>query len=153
MLTLDLTSSRLRTRVQLAIDETLQEPRMSASLLTTAAEQVEETIHRLLNEAKEHDFLERRSEPRVPFFQPATLMYRYRPEQPISVFTRELSKSGIGLLHAVPLERGEVAVSLASRGGTVTLRCYVLWCKACGPQWYLSGGQILGLIAKSGTAT
>lgn len=120
---------------------------MSASLEADPLELVAETIHRLLNEAKEYEFLERRSEPRVPFFQPATLTYRYRPEQPIAVFTRELSKTGIGLLHAAPLERGEVAVALQSRGKTVTLRTYILWCKACGPQWYLSGGQLLGIIS------
>jgi hypothetical protein len=104
--------------------------------------QVEEAVSRLLSEAKEQDCVERRSEPRHPFFQPATLAYRYRPEQPISVFTRELSNSGIGLLHAAPLERGEVTITLQSRSGPVTFRVYILWCKACGP-WHLSGGQFL----------
>lgn len=120
---------------------------MPAAVEMNPMEQVEAAIHRLLNEAREHEFLERRSEPRVPFFQPATLTYRYRPEQPISVFTRELSKTGIGLLHAAPLERGEAAIALQTRGGLVTLRTYILWCQSCGPQWYLSGGQLLGVVS------
>ena len=65
-------------------------------------------------------------------------------DQPIPVFTRELSNTGIGLLHDVPLERGEVAVSLQSQGRTVTFRTYIVWCKPCG-RWYLSGGQFLGM--------
>jgi hypothetical protein len=99
----------------------------------------------LLNEAKELESIERRSEQRFPFFHLATLTYRYRPEQPISVFTRELSNSGIGLLHDVPLERGEVAVTVTCRGRPIVFRTYILWCKPCG-DWYLSGGQFLGMV-------
>ncbi len=117
---------------------------MSAVDAGLALEQVEEAVSRLLNDSKELDLLERRSDPRWPFFHPATLVYRYRPEDPISVFTRELSNSGIGLLHDVPLERGEAAVSLQCQGRTVTFRTYILWCKPCG-RWYLSGGQFLGM--------
>jgi hypothetical protein len=117
---------------------------MSALDVTSAPEQVEEAVRCLLNEAKELEYIERRFEPRFPFFHPATLTYRYRPEQPISVFTRELSNSGIGLLHAVPLERGEVAVTVLSRGRSIIFRTYILWCKPCG-DWHLSGGQFLGM--------
>jgi hypothetical protein len=104
--------------------------------------QVEEAVSRLLGEAKEQDFVERRSEQRHPFFQPATLAYRYRPEEPIAVFTREISNAGIGLLSSMALERGEVAITLQSRGGPLAFRTYILWSKACGP-WHLSGGQFL----------
>lgn len=121
---------------------------MSPSLVGSSPEQVEEAVHRLLNAAKENEFGERRSEPRTPFFQPATLAYRYREDQPIPVFTRELSNSGIGLLHAVPLERGEVAITIGNQDNAVTFRAYILWCKACGP-WYLSGGQFLGVLSPS----
>ena len=116
-------------------------------MTTTPADSVEElqeAVSRLLNDAKELEFIERRSEPRHPFFRPATLVYRYRPEQPIAVFTREISTAGLGLLHNVPLERGETAVTLSCRGGSITFRTYILWCKPCG-QWYLSGGQFLGV--------
>jgi hypothetical protein len=95
-----------------------------------------------LNEARELELVERREEQRHPYFQPAKLTYRYRPDDPISIFTREISNSGIGLLHAVALQRGEVAVTLESLGGPVTFRTYIVWCKPCGP-WYLSGGQFL----------
>ena len=104
--------------------------------------QVEEAVGRLLSEAKEQEFIERRGEPRHPYFQPATLTYRYRPEEPIEIFTREISNSGIGMLSAAPLERGEVAITIQSRSGPVVFRTYILWCKPCGP-WHLSGGQFL----------
>src|SRR5688500_15709871 len=109
---------------------------MSTSLEPSTHEQVAEAVSRLLNEAKEQELVERRSAPRFPFFQPATLAYRYRTEEPVSVFTREISSIGIGLLHSVPLERGEVALTINGRGGTVTFRTYLLWCKPSG-QWYL----------------
>jgi hypothetical protein len=115
------------------------------STLVESSTRVEEVVSRLLNEAKEQELIDRRSEPRHPFFQPATLTYRYRPEEPISVFTREISTIGIGLLHSGPLERGEVAITVNGRGGPVTFRTYLLWCKSSG-QWYLSGGQFLGIL-------
>lgn len=120
---------------------------MSASAEASTFESVAEAVHRLLNDAKEQEFVERRAEPRVPFFHPATLTYRYRPDEPIAVFTRELSNSGIGLLHAAPVERGEAIISIQSHGKPVAFRTYILWCKPSA-QWYLSGGQFLGLIDK-----
>jgi hypothetical protein len=123
---------------------------MPASVESTASEQVAEAVRLLLDEAKEQECVERRSEQRFPFFHPATLTYRYRAEEPISVFTREISQSGIGLLHAGPLERGEVAIALQTRGTVVTFRAYILWCRACGPQWHLSGGQLLAMGSPPG---
>jgi hypothetical protein len=113
-----------------------------SSLMVSESGQLELVIHRLLNEAKEQELVERRGEQRFPYFQPGTLTYRYRPEEPIAVFTREISNSGIGLLHSAPLERGEVAVTLNSHAGPITFRTYIVWCKPCGPM-YLSGGQFL----------
>ena len=114
---------------------------MSTAVISAPPEQVQEAVHRLLSAAKENEHIENRSEPRSPFFHPATVTYRYREHQPIGVFTRELSDSGIGLLHAVPIERGEVAVTIKS----ITFRTFILWCKPCG-QMYLSGGQFLGIV-------
>lgn len=117
---------------------------MSTAALSSSSDQVQQAVQRLLTAARD-GHVENRSEPRSPFFHPATLTYRYREEQPIAAFTRELSDSGIGLLHSVPIERGEVTVSIERPDNTIAFRTFILWCKPCG-QWYLSGGQFLGVI-------
>src|SRR5688572_33263402 len=104
----DLTPPSNRPRVQMALHlprlpirlACPQTRRGRMSTLVESSTRVDEVVSRLLNEAKEQELIDRRSAPRHPFFQPATLTYRYRPEEPISVFTREISTIGIGLLHS-----------------------------------------------------
>ena len=76
-------------------------------------------LRSLLGATQSADFNERRSEPRHPFFAPVTLRVVERPSQLLSAFSREISQSGIGLLHNMPIERGttvaEGAVLQASR--------------------------------------
>lgn len=103
-----------------------------------------DTIRRLLDEAKQEAVEERRAHARHPFFRLVSISPNGDPSQRFSAFTRELSFSGVGLLHCMPVESGEVLVTIPSKqGNSVQLRTRILWCRSCGEGWYLSGGQFI----------
>ena len=104
----------------------------------------ERTIASLLNEAREADKSDRRGEARHPYFRPLSLCPASDPERCFSAFSREISRTGIGLLHNMPLEQGEVMLSAFRDGGsTLKIRIEIVWCRACGEGWYLSGGRFM----------
>ena len=102
-------------------------------------------IHQLIGEALCESKQDRRTEPRYPFFRRISVGlsegHRY------SAFTREISASGIGLVHNFELAPGEVELSIPSeRGCVVRVRTRIVWCKPCGDGWFLSGGQFIGVM-------
>ena len=100
-------------------------------------------IHELVIEAHQDGSKDRRAEPRYPFFRRITL--QVPGGTPAVAFSREISASGIGLLHNVQLTPGEVELTIPSRRGfTVRVRTKILWCQPCGEGWYISGGQFVG---------
>ena len=99
-------------------------------------------IHELVVEAHQDVSKDRRAEPRYPFFR--QLKWHAAAASGV-IFSREISTIGIGLFHNVPLEPGEIEVSIPSRRGySIHTRIKVLWCQPCGEGWYLSGGQFAG---------
>lgn len=86
----------------------------------------------------------RRGERRHPFFTPVTLHRERTPNKPLYAFSRDLSPSGIGLLHHVPLDPGETyAIDFKYRGRQLEAQAEVLWCTEAGEGWYLSGCRFL----------
>jgi hypothetical protein len=83
---------------------------------------------------------DRRVDPRHAFFTTVTLRPASSPTTAISAFSREISVSGIGLLHATPLAAGQ-DYELDIRIEDVRIRKSVraVWCRAVGEGWYLSG--------------
>ncbi len=96
-------------------------------------------IERLLKEQNE-SAAERRSAVRTPFFHPITIEVDGRSH---SGFTRDLSPPGIGLLHCMPLEAGEIVVHLPLQDRTLKQRTLIVWCRDVGEGWYASGGRFL----------
>src|SRR4051812_45857397 len=97
------------------------------------------TIYQLIEEAEYADMRLRRSEARYPFFRPASIQV---DEQQYSAFTREISASGIGLLHNFKLKPGEFQISILSEQEyRVRVEVEILWCRACGEGWHISGGR------------
>jgi hypothetical protein len=96
-------------------------------------ERAEATIRKLVAEDN------RRSEPRVPFFRRASITRDCEPWHRYSVFTREISTTGVGLQHQfnVHLE----PINLWLEGESVPLRVEILWSEPCGDGWYISGGR------------
>jgi len=103
-------------------------------------------IYQLIVEAKAAQKTDRRVEVRYAFFRPVSIDMdggrRY------SAFTREISETGIGLIHNMDLADGEVEISIRSDlGYSIRVRTEMLWCQACGEGWYISGGRFLGIAS------
>jgi hypothetical protein len=112
---------------------------MSIFVLSSASQsqkrKAQKAIERLVNTARSSDG--RRREQRYPFFRAVTILVG-REELP--AFAREISLSGLGLLHHAPLERGELIVAIPEAGHRVHLRTEIVWCQPCGHGSYISGG-------------
>ena len=120
-----------------------QQPRVLAQ------RQVEQAVLRLLSAARSEEALERRGEPRSPFFRPISILIDGPQRRQFSAFSREISKSGIGLLHNMPLEPAEVTLAILGPVGEVCrFRTQIVWCRPCGEGWYLSGGRFLELLGQ-----
>ncbi len=109
-----------------------------------AQRQIEQIVLRLLNAAHSEDLVERRGEPRSPFFRPISVRLDGAQRRQYSAFSREISKSGIGLLHNMPLDPAEVTLAILGPVGEICrFRTKIMWCRPCGEGWYLSGGRFL----------
>ena len=83
----------------------------------------------------------RREEHRYPFFRAATIEVEAGAGPSQRAFVRDISTTGIGLLHFRPLERGLVQVCLpAWADEPMRLPVRVTWCRPAAADWYLSGG-------------
>lgn len=61
----------------------------------------------------------------------------------ISAVTREISRSGIGLLHRGSVTPGEVTVKVASESRQFEYRVLIEWCQPCENGMFISGGHFL----------
>ena len=102
---------------------------------------IEEMVGQLVNESMQQ---ERRAVPRQPYFRPAGIITS--DNEKFTVFTKDISRRGVSLLHNMPLKNGKVLMSiLRETGETVRFRTEIGWCKPCGEGWYLSGGLFLAV--------
>jgi hypothetical protein len=110
---------------------------------------LEKIVRLLLNEARESAD-ERRAEKREPFFHPVTLIVGQDQRQRFSCFSRDISATGIGLLHCMAVEPGEVVLKIPSMScGDIRIRSEIVWCQPCGEGWYLSGARFVEVIAST----
>lgn len=61
----------------------------------------------------------------------------------ISAMTREISRTGIGLLHRGPMSAGEVTVKMASDSREFEYRVLIEWCHPAENGMCMSGGRFL----------
>lgn len=83
---------------------------------------------------------DRRVDPRHAFFTTVLLRPATEPTVTISAFSREISRSGLGLLHAeqiFPREFYEVDIRIVDL--QVRRNAQAIWCRPVGDGWYLSG--------------
>lgn len=112
-----------------------------------AFQRVHEVVTRVLFEARGEANLDRRENGRVPFFKPVEIRPKDQHSPRISAFSRDLSANGIGLLHIMPIDQGEVVVRIPSRYRKFyELRVAIEWCQDCGEGWYMSGGRLLDVV-------
>ena len=111
------------------------------------AMQLGHAVHRLLTEARELDYqeqAERRSKVRYPFFRAVTLVADADGRN-YSAFTRDISRSGVGLLHSMRLQMGPATLAVPSEQTGMRARIDIVWCRPCGEGWYISGAEFIGL--------
>lgn len=109
-----------------------------------AACSFQQMIEELMAQARADDQMDRRGAARYPFFRPATLHSHRAELDPHLAFTRELSTSGVGLLHNMPLEPGRYLVTIhPAQGPSCSIPTEILWRRPCGEGWYLSGGRFV----------
>jgi hypothetical protein len=107
--------------------------------------QLRDSVHRLLEEAKEVDW-ERRTEKRVPFFQPVTITTEGDERRQFSCFSKDIFPTGMGLLHYAAIEPGEVVLTIPSKSsGQVRIRAEIVRCRPCGEGWYTSGARFISV--------
>ena len=103
-------------------------------------------VHHLLTEANQSG-IERRTAAREPFFRPVTVTLMQTEAQQFSCFSKDISATGIGLLHCMPLPLGEVTLAIRSEAGEpVHIKSELVWCRFCGAGWYLSGALFLEML-------
>lgn len=62
----------------------------------------------------------------------------------IAAMTREISRTGMGLLHRGAVSPSEVRVKMASETREFEYRMLIEWCQPCGNGMFISGGRFLG---------
>jgi len=62
----------------------------------------------------------------------------------VSAMTREISRTGIGLLHRGCIDPGEVSVKLASEAREFKYRVVIEWSQPFENGMFMSGGRFLG---------
>jgi PilZ domain len=103
-------------------------------------------IYQLIVEAKAALKTDRRGEVRYAFFRPVSI--EMDDGHKYSAFTREISETGIGLIHNMDLNDGEVEISIRSDCGySIRVRTQIMWCQSCGEGWYISGGRFAGIAS------
>jgi hypothetical protein len=104
----------------------------------------DEELQLILTAAREDEGADRRVDRRFPFFAPVTLRPAAAIDRPQTAYARELSQGGIGLLHYVPFEVGQVfQIAIQGEDFNWQKRCEVAWCKPAGDGWFLSGCRFI----------
>jgi hypothetical protein len=91
----------------------------------------------LLIQAEAEFYNDRRSEKRFPFFRSVTVEV---DDHNYMAFTREISDTGIGLLHSMKLPLTEVVITMAGRPDH-QMCLLIERCESIGAGWYISGGR------------
>jgi PilZ domain len=112
-----------------------------------------EIITALLNEDGLFSLEERRGNARRSFVRPVHVVFGDKPDEVQSGFTRDLSDTGIGLMHKFKVSTDDIATITIGRlwDGPVSMKCRVCWSADGQSGWYQSGWQILSVDACEGS--
>jgi len=93
------------------------------------------------------DKREQRRERRIPYLASVSISPVGSPGEKFSAFVRDLSPSGIGLVHLKPLPTVEVVMTLGlTRGRTAAMVTQIVWCNEFEGGWFASGGRFLDVL-------
>ena len=97
----------------------------------------------LCAKAQSNDDDNRRNARRFPFFQPVSISTPGSLGRDYSAFARDISESGIGLLHVMPLPEGTVDLMIETADGFCVVPAKIAWCRSAGDGWYMSGAEFI----------
>lgn len=103
---------------------------------------LKQNVRSVLDAAKAAES-ELRAQKRVPCFRPIVMeIAETHGLQRYSAFTRDISATGLGFVHWMPVEPQEVAIYVCL-GHDEVVKCPVdiTWSLPCGYGWYISGGR------------
>jgi hypothetical protein len=84
----------------------------------------------------------RRSHARQPFIRPVVI--ELSGGTTLAGCTRDISRSGVGLLHPVPLDAGPISLTIEFvTGDWIRVPAEVVWCHPVRPNQFSSGGKFL----------
>ncbi len=93
------------------------------------------------------DKLNQRLAQRYPFFRPISLKLCSNQKMISSVFCRDISSTGIGLFHDVPLDKQQVLLRIADDDVFAqAVLARICWCTPCANGWYVSGAKFEPLL-------
>jgi hypothetical protein len=98
-------------------------------------------LERILAGIERHDFENLRETERLELRVPAEVTTSRG--NTVAAMTREISRSGIGLVHRGSISPGEVTVRMASETREFEYRVLVEWCHPCENGMFMSGGRFL----------
>jgi len=106
----------------------------------------DEVILEWIQQASDETADKRHNNRRYPFFRRVTMTIDHSQQTKLSAFSRDISSSGIGLLHNVPVEPGPLSLTISTtRDRQIDVSTKIAWCQSCGVGWYFSGGRFTGL--------
>ena len=101
-----------------------------------------------LQELLESSEWDRRTTRRISYFGPVAVSLPDVDYVTLSAFARDVSASGLGMVHLMPIDKGEVVVSLTlPSGNRVSLLTEICWCRDYGNGWYASGGRFISVAS------
>ena len=83
--------------------------------------------------------LRERLAPRYPFFRPAWIRFGSRAARPVPGFARDISVSGLGLIHDTTARSESAFVTIEDEAGSFEFRIRRAWCRRCSPERFSSG--------------
>ena len=101
---------------------------------------IQRPVDVLVDMARDADQRDRRAEARHPFFFPVSISME---SSQYSAFARDISATGIGLLHAMPLSPGNATVTIPHDDDHLSIRSEIMWCRPVGEGWYVSGARFI----------
>ena len=93
------------------------------------------------------DKREQRRERRSPYIAAVAVYLGNENGEKVSAFVRDLSPSGIGLVHLTPMPVGRVVLKLQlTRNRIVPMQTEIMWSQEFADGWFASGGQFVDVL-------
>jgi hypothetical protein len=101
-------------------------------------------LRRILESIEPSDETHNRETERIELSVPAEIVTQRG--NTIAAMTREISRTGIGLVHKGTVSPGDVRVKLASDAREFEYSVRIEWCHPCDEGMFLSGGRFLAKL-------